>query len=162
MARPYRQVVRVIPIYKGKLVAQKATTHLVLPGGGVDPGESLIQAGKREAMEEIGAVLESMVPFTSVRVKWTPEWATTDTRRARFKKFEGEEEHIYIGRVTKFVKATSVEGDAWQGPKIMTFAKAVSFMSDTMGTQISTGFQLLHMAKMCAIRAAHLGCIGKI
>lgn len=153
--RPYRKIARCVLIHDGRVLAQKGDGHLVLPGGGVDPGESVGAAAKREVMEETGAVISKLIPFHVVRVKWTPAWASTPKRKERFGKFEGEEEHIFIGRVSRFSKPTSSEGDAWKGVKTMSVERAVAFAEASLGQQTHE-FQLMQMAKICAIRAARI------
>lgn len=142
-------------MHRGRLVAQQGDGHLVLPGGGVDAGESLARGARRETLEEVGALIQDLTPFRTVRVPWTSAWANTPKRRERFKVFRGEEEHIFIGTVRRFQKPTSTEGDAWTGPKTMSVNKALQFSEDTLDSQTHE-FQLLQVSKMCAIRAAQL------
>ena len=50
---PYRETTDTFLLYKGQIVAQDRGTYVMFPGGGLDPGESAVQASKRECMEEI-------------------------------------------------------------------------------------------------------------
>ena len=153
--KPYRQVVRLVALYNGKLLAQACLRNLVLPGGGVDVGESLAHAIRRETLEETGAVIDKLVPFQTVRVDWTREWANTAKRRDRMRHFRGEEEHIFLGTVSQVGTPTSSEGDAWTGRKLMSIASALKHCEDTFPSQ-TPAFKVLVMAKMCAIRALQL------
>lgn len=50
----YRVTVRMIVLDQDGKIALCGTRYKLLPGGGVDAGESLEEAAKREAIEEIG------------------------------------------------------------------------------------------------------------
>jgi hypothetical protein len=154
-SRPYRKIARCVLLHKGKLLAQKDPTFLVLPGGGVDNNESVKAAAHRETLEETGAIIDELIPFQVVRVDWTKDWASTKKRKERFKQFRGEEEHIFIGTVSKFVSPTSTEGDEWTGSKVMSIASSQAHLSNTLHAQ-TAAFRVLHMAKLCALRAAQL------
>ncbi|MEQ4204401.1 NUDIX domain-containing protein [Actinopolymorpha sp. B9G3] len=55
-ARPAR--VRLVIVAKGRVALirrrRAGHTYYVMPGGGVEPGETFVEAGEREAMEELG------------------------------------------------------------------------------------------------------------
>jgi hypothetical protein len=122
---PYRETSDCFLFYKGKIVcrvARNKTTnqeYLSFPGGGVDKGESVLAAAKRECMEEVGAKLSSLKLVASVKWDWFPEWADNPKRKERYKQYRGELVHILVGMVSKFAKPTSTEGDSWTGKKLM-------------------------------------------
>jgi 8-oxo-dGTP pyrophosphatase MutT (NUDIX family) len=125
---PYRETSDCFIFYRGKVVCRvvrnKTTNseYLSFPGGGVDKGESILAAAKRECMEEVGAKLSSLKLVASVHWDWFPEWADNPKRQQRYKQFRGELVHILVGTVDKFVKPTSTEGDDWKGKKLMSLA----------------------------------------
>lgn len=49
---------KLITIYREKIVNGKLKKYYVIPGGGVEKGETLLEATKREIMEEIGIEIE--------------------------------------------------------------------------------------------------------
>lgn len=53
-----RNTVKIIIFNDENKIALVGTKYLLLPGGGVDPGESLQQACERECMEEIGCKIK--------------------------------------------------------------------------------------------------------
>jgi 8-oxo-dGTP pyrophosphatase MutT (NUDIX family) len=65
VSRPITVGVRLILVREGVLVLVKHTyqQHWYLPGGGVGRGESLEQAARREAQEELGARLGTLHLF---------------------------------------------------------------------------------------------------
>jgi 8-oxo-dGTP pyrophosphatase MutT (NUDIX family) len=102
-----------------------------LPGGGVDPGESLWKAAERETLEETGVKIKtgkSRVHYMSAKYIWEPEFADSPTRKKRYAQFQGEETHILFGKVSAVVKPTSTEGDAWKGNKSLTIKRIVSIL----------------------------------
>jgi phosphatase NudJ len=59
------------------LVHEKKDRGWYLPAGRVDPGETLVQGGKREVLEEAGLEVE----FDGIlRIEHTPEYAGRDAR----------------------------------------------------------------------------------
>lgn len=122
---PYRDVAECYLIYKGQIVAQDSGHYLSIPGGGIDEGETPEQAGERELMEEIGSKLKNKLETISVMEwDWHPTWADTDKRKKRYMQFRGERVYSMFGIIDEFEKASDADGDAWKGPKLMSFDKA--------------------------------------
>ncbi len=59
LSRPHTTGVRVMLVRDGRILLVRHTyrPHWHMPGGGVDRGETLEQAAKREAREEVGATM---------------------------------------------------------------------------------------------------------
>jgi hypothetical protein len=131
---PYREKCDCFLMYKGKLVSRIVTNnntnfkYVSFPGGGVDKGETPIQAAKRECIEEVGAKLKSLKLICTVCWDWNPEWPDTPTRKERYKQFRGEKINIIVGEVEKFIKPTSEEGDAWSGKILMNISNVLKIM----------------------------------
>lgn len=49
---------KLITIYREKIVNGKLKKYYVIPGGGVEKGETILEAAKREIMEELGIEIE--------------------------------------------------------------------------------------------------------
>jgi 8-oxo-dGTP pyrophosphatase MutT (NUDIX family) len=124
---PYRKEVSVFLIDGNKVMAQDNKTFMVFPGGGVDKGESLEKALRREVVEETGAIINNDLKLiTSVKADFYPAWAKVSSKRMkRYKEFRGGEIYIFIGTVKKFVKPTSDEGDDWKGAYWMPISKVI-------------------------------------
>jgi 8-oxo-dGTP pyrophosphatase MutT (NUDIX family) len=114
---PYRKEVSVFLIDKNKVMAKDSKTFMIFPGGGVDPGESLEKALRREVVEETGAIINTNLKLVAeVKSEFYPEWANiSEKRKKRYKQFKGGHIYIFVGTVKEFVKPTSEEGDAWTG-----------------------------------------------
>ena len=94
---PYRKTTDVFLLYKGKIVATDHGHYIKFPGGGVDPGETTMQAAKRETMEEVGASVISgtLKELTTVKWDWFPAWADTEKRKKRFAQFSRVKKLLY-------------------------------------------------------------------
>lgn len=114
---PYRKEVSVFLIDKNKVMAQDAKTFMIFPGGGVDSGESLVKALRREVVEETGAIMNNDLKLVAeVKSDFYPEWAeVSEKRKKRYKQFRGGHIYIFVGTVKEFIKPTSDEGDDWKG-----------------------------------------------
>lgn len=153
---PYRPVAECYLLYDDKIVAQPHDRYIMFPGGGIDEGESVIEAANRELMEEVGAVLdEPLLQITSIDWDWMPEWADTPKRKDRYKQFRGERVYFLFGRVRKFVKPTSTEGDAWKGDILADLDKLIELHAklgkkDHPNTKCyrSTQYAMLQMLKL--------------
>lgn len=135
---PFRQIVRCFLLTEdGKIVAQSAIgssgQFIRLPGGGVDEGESIWEAGSRETLEETGVKIKSgksRETFLSAKYIWEKEFADSPNRKKRYAEFQGEQTTILFGRVASKGKATSMEGDAWKGSKVMSLKKVISILEN--------------------------------
>ena len=128
---PFRPTSDCFLLYNGKLVAQDMGHYIAFPGGGVDEGEKPIEAATRELMEEVGAILkEPLKPLGEITWVWNPEWADTPKRQKRYQQFQGERVYFFTGEVDRFVKATSDEGDAWVGSKLMRIQDAIDYLEN--------------------------------
>ena len=112
---PFRETSDCFLIYQGKIVAKDMGYYVAFPGGGVDEGESPLEAANREIIEETGAVTSNLVHLGSIKWIWHPEWANTPKRKDRYSKYQGELVNFIYGNVLSFGKPTSDEGDAWEG-----------------------------------------------
>lgn len=124
---PYRKEVSVFLIDGNKVMAQDSKTFMIFPGGGVDKGESLEKALRREVVEETGAIINSDLKLVAdVKSDFYPEWAkVSEKRKKRYKQFRGGHIFIFVGTVKNFVKPTSDEGDDWKGNFWMPISKVI-------------------------------------
>ena len=127
---PYRETTDTFLLYKGQIVAQDRCNYVMFPGGGLDPGESAVQASKRECMEEVGAKIKGpLKDITSVDWTWFPAWANNPKRKKRYKQFRGERVYFIVGNVDKFVKPNNADNDAWTGKKLMSISKCIELVN---------------------------------
>lgn len=127
---PYRKEVSVFLIDGNKVMAQNKKTFMVFPGGGVDKGESLEQALRREVIEETGVIInKDLKLIVDVKSDFYPDWAkVSEKRKKRYKKFRGGHIYIFVGTVKDVVNPTSDEGDDWKGKMWMPIKKVISLI----------------------------------
>jgi ADP-ribose pyrophosphatase YjhB (NUDIX family) len=100
-----------------KVMCKNSKTFMTFPGGGVDSGESIEKAVRREILEETGAIINKDLKFVmDVKRDYHKDWAGDVPKKIkRYKQFRGEHIFIFVGSVNKYVKPTSDEGDDWKG-----------------------------------------------
>lgn len=157
---PFRKIVRCfLRMGDGKILANhqispSAGPYVAFPGGGVDDGESVEAAARRETLEETGASIAGhLVHFVTVQLVWGKEFADSPNRKARYRQFQGEEVHFLIGKVGAIGKATSEEGDAWKGGKKMSIKQAIAVVASQ---RPAAWWAALPVAQMCALRHLEL------
>jgi len=102
--------------------------YVEFPGGGIDEGESPKNAILREASEETGAMVKNLKFVEKINFDWDENWAKTEKQKGRYKQYRGEEMHLFIGKVSKFVNA---DGDlknndpALKGRKFMEIKEVI-------------------------------------
>lgn len=117
----------------GKIIAQDTKKgYLEFPGGGVDENESPKDALIREAYEEAGVVLEGeLKKVGQLNFVWGENWAKTEKQKNRYKNFQGEEMHFFIGKVKKLVCPKGDECEAgWQEEVEMGIDDVIKFIEN--------------------------------
>lgn len=134
---PYRKEVSVFLIKKNNVMAQDNGKFIIFPGGGVDEGENLKTALKREVLEETGVIMGSDLEFiTDVKSDFYPEWANvSEKRKQRYKKYRGGHIFIFAGTVKEIKKPTSDENDDWKGNMWMPIKKVIKLINERENTQ---------------------------
>lgn len=95
--KPFRQNASIIAHKNGKflLVKKPRDRHAwQLPQGGVEPGETFLEAACREFLEEIGT--DKIEVIGEERGIHLYDWPTEIEIRAELKKFRGQEVHIFL------------------------------------------------------------------
>jgi 8-oxo-dGTP pyrophosphatase MutT (NUDIX family) len=105
--------------------------YMLFPGGGVDKGETPIQAITRETFEETGAILSNIKQLGKVEFIWDEDWAVSDKQKRRYTQFKGEEMHFYTGEITHFEEIKNIQEDTWQGEKLMNVKEVIKAIEDT-------------------------------
>jgi len=115
----------------GKIIVQDTQKgYLEFPGGGVDENESPKNALIREAYEEAGVVLdEKLKKVGQLNFVWGKSWAKTEKQKKRYKNFQGEEMHFFVGKVKKLVcpKGDSCEA-GWENEVEMEIQEVIDFL----------------------------------
>jgi 8-oxo-dGTP pyrophosphatase MutT (NUDIX family) len=127
---PYRPTTKVIlQESDGSIVARKGKgkKSLDLPGGGIDPGETPLQALKREVKEETGITPKNIKHQKTVKWDWPEKF-----KGKRGEKFRGENTHIFTADVGSKGKQTSDEGDDWGKVTSISRSKATKLIGKAM------------------------------
>lgn len=114
---PFRETTDAVLIYDGKILGLDKGHYVQFAGGGVDPGETPEQAVRREIIEETGCKVSDLKLISTTDSLWWRGWTEGKPKREeRYKQFQGERTHIFVGFIKSFGKPTSNEGDAWPLP----------------------------------------------
>lgn len=152
-ALPFREKTELFLAYgAGQVVAQDRGSYVMFCGGGLDAGENHVAAGKREAMEEVGATATDLRFLVTVDFVWFPAWANTPKRKERYKRFQGERVHVYVGRCAKLQKPTGTEGDSWEGKRTMSAAECARLV-EAYGKKDHPRTYAYRIAQLAALRA---------
>ena len=112
----------------GNVLAKEANGYLSFPGGGIDAEESPSEAIIREVYEETGAIIKNAGKVKELKFVWGSSWAKTEKQKKRYKKFQGENMHFFVGEIEKFEELNERQEDFWDGEKLIPIEKAIQII----------------------------------
>ena len=110
---------------KGNILAKESNELILFPGGGIDKNEEIIGAMIRETNEETGAVVKNIRKLGIIKITWGSNWAKTEKQKARYKIFQGDEMHFFIGDIDYFKDPEIKEEDFWEGDRLMNINEVI-------------------------------------
>ena len=110
---------------KSNILAKESNGLILFPGGGIDENEEIKKAMIRETNEETGAVVKNIKKLGVIKMIWGPNWAKTEKQKARYKIFQGDEMHFFIGDIDYFKDPEIKEEDFWDGDKLMNIKEVI-------------------------------------
>jgi 8-oxo-dGTP pyrophosphatase MutT (NUDIX family) len=128
-ALPLRPRVSMI-VHDGKggvLVGRGRSGGYVLPGGGIDPGESVTEAGHRETLEEAGwHVTDLHDTGHRSEIAWSQAYLDSLPEDSRRRQFGGSLTHFVVGRAERpDTRLLGSEGDALHAPGFVPLTKVL-------------------------------------
>jgi 8-oxo-dGTP pyrophosphatase MutT (NUDIX family) len=109
---------------KGNVLANKSDKGWQFPGGGIEEGQDIFDAARREALEEVGYKIRRPKALgTASMVPW-PEWYKEVARKKGRGQFEGQKTHAVVAQIGKTdKKLLGSEGDALTNLKFVSLKK---------------------------------------
>lgn len=150
---PFREKTELFLLYgEGSVVAQDRNKYVMFPGGGLEAGEAPAVAGKREAVEEAGAVVDgSLTHLVTVDFVWFPAWASNSKRKERYAKYQGERIHIMVGACKELAPTRTKEEDSWKGRRSMSISKCIKLI-ETYGEEDHKNTYAYRIAQLSALK----------
>ena len=150
MNQNFREKVEVVIMYNGKygicLPSKEKPWHC-LPGGGIDAGESLEVAAKRECLEEVGINIKHVIDLNMPSIFLGDVYG-----KGKNKGFDGGRTHYVLASYRSIDKSKyGNEGDA-RKIEWMTIEEAVSHFTDNVFDKARTAV-LTHLAELDRLRA---------
>jgi 8-oxo-dGTP pyrophosphatase MutT (NUDIX family) len=112
---------------KGNVLANKSDKGWQFPGGGVEDGQDLFEAAKREALEEAGYNIKNLKKLSpeASKIPW-PEWYKEVARKKGRGQFEGQLTNPIVAQIgKKNEKLYGSEGDALTKLKFVPLKKLI-------------------------------------
>jgi len=129
---PFRKNCEGYLIFEDSLIGRDTEWNYIdFPGGGVDDGEDLKEALKREAFEEAGVILDGeLKEVGSIKTIWPSDWAKNEKQKKRFEKYQGDDMHFFIGKVKELVEPKGDgEEEGWDvNERLMPIKKAIELV----------------------------------
>ncbi|MBI2499509.1 NUDIX hydrolase [Candidatus Woesearchaeota archaeon] len=110
---------------KRNILAKENKGIILFPGGGIDKNEGAAEAIIRETKEETGAIVKNVIKLGTMKIIWDTNWAKTEKQKARYKIFQGDEMHFFIGDIERFDEPDIKEEDFWDGEKLMNIKEVI-------------------------------------
>ena len=112
---------------KGNVLANRSDKGWQFPGGGIEEGQDIFEAARREALEEAGYKIKSPKALgnEASMVPW-PEWYKEVARSKGRGQYEGQKTHAIVAQVgKKDNKLYGSEGDALTKLKFVPLKKLI-------------------------------------
>lgn len=150
---PFREKTELFLLYgDGGVVAQDRGSYVMMPGGGLEAGEAPAVAGRREALEEAGAVVDgSLTHLVTVDFVWFPAWASNSKRKERYAKYRGERVHVMVGVCKELAPLNAKESDSWKGRRSMSISKCAKLV-EAYGARDHKNTYAYRIAQLCALK----------
>ena len=110
---------------KRNIIAKESNGLVLFPGGGVDENEEVIEAMIRETKEETGTIVNNIRKLGTIKIVWGPNCAKTEKQKLRYKIFQGDEMHFFMGNIESFEEPEIKEEDFWDGNKLMNIGEVI-------------------------------------